>query len=112
MKWYKLALLLAIAIFISASFVYAQDVCCELTKSGQTCQYVPESECAPGVHKAQTNCYFTSFCKPVCCFIEDEGRCQANMPLATCLANNGTFSDDASCESVAQCKKGCCDFQK
>ena len=110
MKWYKLALLLAIAIFISASFVYAQDVCCELTKSGQTCQYVPESECASGAKKAQTNCYFTSFCKPVCCFIEDEGRCQANMPLATCLANNGTFSDDASCESVAQCKKGCCLF--
>ncbi|MBS3163716.1 hypothetical protein J4427_03455, partial [Candidatus Woesearchaeota archaeon] len=89
--------------------VQAAPVCCEKTTAGSTCQYVDESECAAGSKAAQTNCFFTSYCKPGTCFDLNDGRCYANMPLATCAARGETASfSDLPVESTPQCDAGCC----
>ena len=89
--------------------VKAEPVCCEKTLSALTCQYVDSSECSADSKKAPTNCVFTSFCKVGTCFDLDDGRCYANMPLATCAARGETASfSDFSVENTPQCDVGCC----
>src|SRR3989344_7515518 len=89
--------------------VNAAPVCCEKTSSGATCQYVEDSECASGSKAAPTNCYFTSYCKPGTCFDLNDGRCYANMPLATCTARGDSASfSDLPIESTPQCDVRCC----
>ncbi len=89
--------------------VSAAPVCCEKTNSGSTCQYVDNSACAAGSKAAPTNCYFTSYCKLGTCFDLSDGRCYANMPLATCTAKGETASfSDLPLESTPQCDVGCC----
>src|SRR3989344_7054788 len=57
-------------------------VCCELTKSGDYCQQVPESECKQGSLRAATTCDQTSFCKLGCSVSSSEGVCYKNAPRA------------------------------
>ncbi|MDD5133699.1 MAG: hypothetical protein PHD81_00955 [Candidatus Nanoarchaeia archaeon] len=104
----KLLIFIFISLFL-ISFVNAAQVCCEKTTDNKFCQYVDESQCAADSKKAQTNCVFTSFCTPGCCFDLSDGRCYANSPQASCLSRgeDASFAGDQNCD-VAQCNMGCC----
>ncbi len=104
----KIFLLLIFASLILVNFASAELVCCEKTISGDTCQYVDNSQCDASGKSAPTNCVFTSFCKPGCCFNLNDGRCYANMPLASCVNTEGnSFGDEPTC-NLPQCDVGCC----
>lgn len=85
-----------------------QQVCCEKTRSGNSCQYTTQDQCDPRFKSAATNCEQTSFCKLGCGFDVFSGRCFRNTPKATCgNALNCTWSESATCD-VPTCQKGCC----
>ncbi len=105
----KKILLLGFAMLLLINFASAELVCCEQTNTGDTCQYVDDSKCNADFKSAPTNCVFTSFCKPGCCFNLNDGRCYDNMPLATCVAATGdtSYGEDPECV-LPQCEVGCC----
>ncbi len=94
---------------LSLNLAYAQEVnwCCEKTLSGAYCQNAPKDQCDSGFLSSPTSCEATSFCKKGCCYDSDEGICAENVPEEACKANNGVWSDSASCE-IPQCELGCC----
>ncbi|MFA5175641.1 MAG: hypothetical protein WC413_00055 [Candidatus Nanoarchaeia archaeon] len=104
----KVFLLILVTLFL-ISFANAAEVCCEKTIDNKFCQYIDSSQCSPDGKQAQTNCAFTSFCTPGCCFDLSDGRCYANSPQAACLSRgaDASFAGDQNCD-VAQCKMGCC----
>src|SRR3989344_6161053 len=112
----EITLVMSLVFFTPFSFVSSPvtaaetSVCCEQTLSGDFCQQVPSSACAPGSLQAPTSCEQTSFCRPGCCFDkEGDGLCYANYPKALCEQQfNGRFSDDASCSQTLECSQGCC----
>lgn len=95
------------AIPINSSEVSAANKCCQKSMVGEYCQYLDESSCDGSVKSTYTTCEKTYFCQIGCCAIED-GDCFINAPRSLCSAKGGTFFDDATCSSVAQCSKGCC----
>ncbi|MBS3091931.1 hypothetical protein J4466_00775 [Candidatus Pacearchaeota archaeon] len=109
--------LLSTIIIFSASFISAQatttadtsqvSYCCEKTLSGAYCQNAQLEQCDPNFQKTPTSCESTSYCKKGCCYDSNEGICMENTPREACKANNGAWSDSASCE-IAQCNLGCC----
>ncbi|MDP4012903.1 MAG: hypothetical protein Q8R00_04845 [Candidatus Nanoarchaeia archaeon] len=85
-----------------------QQVCCEVTRSGNACQYTTQDQCDSRYKSAATNCEQTSFCKLGCGFDSDSGRCFKNTPKSTCaLTGNCTWSEGAICD-VPTCQVGCC----
>ncbi len=102
-----ISLIFSISLSISSKEVYAEQVCCEKTKTGQYCESADSTECAAGAARAPTSCEQTSFCKSGCC-AGLGGYCYNNYPKALCEKQyGGSFSDDPSC-SVSECKQGCC----
>jgi hypothetical protein len=93
-------------IYSSTEIVSAQGindyVCCEQTQNGNTCQFVPSSECSG--RTALTSCEQTSFCEQGCCYSPNTGLCSSNSPKGSC---QGQWSNDASC-NIVECQKGCC----
>ncbi len=117
----KILLIFSIIIFsfilfsltvISAQAVTSTDTsqvsyCCEKTLSGAYCQNAQFEQCDPKFQKTPTSCESTSYCKKGCCYDSNEGICMENTPREACKANNGVWSDSASCE-IVQCNLGCC----
>lgn len=95
------------AISINSQEVSAANKCCQKSVAGEYCQYVDESSCDDSTKSAYTTCEKTYFCQTGCCAV-DGGDCFVNAPRSLCSAKGGTFFDDATCSSVAQCSKGCC----
>jgi hypothetical protein len=85
------------------------NVCCEQTKQGEYCQYVPEGDCTSGVGAAPTSCDKTSYCDLGTCIDRDgEGYCYSNYPKATCESTGGIFQSEKNANKVEECAKGCC----
>jgi hypothetical protein len=106
------AVILVVLIVISlfSITVFAQEepkVCCEKTKSGESCLYTEESNCAEGSRKASATCSQTSYCKLGCCFSSLEGNCYKSTPRTTCNERNATWTDSQDC-AIEDCQKGCC----
>ncbi|MBI2109974.1 hypothetical protein HYT58_02260 [Candidatus Woesearchaeota archaeon] len=103
---------LIIAIFTVSNLkeINAQtQVCCEKATSGEYCLYTDPSNCASGFNTAPTTCDQTQFCKPSCAVDTDSGACFKSVPLAKIRSTpNMTAKIDATCNSIAECNKGCC----
>jgi len=113
---YAQILVLVCSMFAFSYMIYSIDsvsaqghefVCCEETSSGQSCQYVMESECKADSQKSPTSCEATSFCEPGCCFSENNGLCNLNTPKGDCETKDGVWFNDASC-NIKECERGCC----
>ena len=96
-----------LTIAVLASDAEAAQVCCEVTKNGNLCQYTDEVNCALGSLSAATTCEQTSFCQLGCGVSTDEGLCFENTQKAFAVSQNLTWVEDATCD-IPQCQKGCC----
>ncbi|MBX4196885.1 hypothetical protein KW805_04830 [Candidatus Pacearchaeota archaeon] len=94
----------AFAVLLASASALNATVCCEKTTSGEFCQNVPSSQCAPGSRQVQSSCDSVSYCKPGVCYDSKEGTCSSKTSQLVCNANNGTWSE----QSPPQCALGCC----
>jgi hypothetical protein len=85
-----------------------QQVCCELTKSGEFCSYTTQEQCDPKYASAPTNCERTSLCKLGCGYDTDAGRCFKNTPRAACDGKEDCVWDASESCEIPQCELGCC----
>ncbi|MDO8555757.1 MAG: hypothetical protein Q7R96_01110, partial [Nanoarchaeota archaeon] len=84
-----------------------QQVCCEKTISGNSCQYTTTDQCDPQYKTAATNCQETPFCITACCYLPEQGTCSNNVPAGTCTSNGGQSFPNPACINQ-QCQLGCC----
>ncbi len=85
-----------------------QQVCCELTKSGEFCSYTTADKCSANSKNAATSCEQTSFCKLGCAYYDSEGTFFKNTPRATCEGKEGcAWFDSPTCD-IPQAQLGCC----
>ena len=81
-----------------------ENVCCERTKSGETCTYSKQEECDTAFRSSPTTCEATDYCKIGCCFSDNTGFCNLRSTKTGC---EGQFFDSELCH-VEECGKGCC----
>src|SRR3989344_8450815 len=80
-------------IFLTTLSSAAEDnVCCEKTKSGLSCQDVTADKCAAGSRQVPSSCQSTSYCRLGYCYDSSEGTCIDKTPENVCNANHGTWS--------------------
>ncbi|MDD5193637.1 MAG: hypothetical protein PHF67_03555 [Candidatus Nanoarchaeia archaeon] len=77
--------------------------CCEETINGNSCQYVPQSEC--NLNFVPTECSETSYCKKGCCISKETGFCGKNSAERDC--GDGIWKDDLNC-NYQECRNICC----
>ncbi len=87
----------------------SNNVCCELTKPGDSCVYTSRDQCNTqnGRQISPLRCEDSFFCVDICCV--DQNSCSPNTPKSSCQTRTNTriFSDN-TCLSVSQCNLGCC----
>jgi len=88
----------------SSNFVPGYS-CCAETKTGNTCQYVPDENCTEGTSKSPNLCENTVFCEPGCCSSKDTGLCET-APKISCDNAGGVWSS-GSC-NIQKCERACC----
>src|SRR3989344_4631660 len=108
MKFNKLILIVFILIIIFNVNVQSTDVCCEQTKSGDSCIYTDRNQCeTQNNHQISPyRCEDAFFCVNICCV--DSDACYVNTPKTSCLSRNSKVFSDNTCSNVNQCNKGCC----
>jgi hypothetical protein len=77
--------------------------CCEETKKGNSCQYVPSADC--NLNFVPTECSQTSYCQKGCCISKETGKCSSNSAQRDCI--KGIWKEDGSC-NYQECKNICC----
>ena len=107
---------IGILIFASFSFAYfsgteivGADVqkCCLETNNGAFCQDLENSEeCKSSL--LSTSCEKTTNCKQVCCYDSEQGLCYPRSPIEMCVSKGGIQNQDATCNNLPECVKGCC----
>jgi len=80
--------------------------CCEETKAGNTCQYVPIENCSEGALSSPNECKNTVFCKSGCCVSQNTGLCNDATPKVSCDNAGGIWSA-GSC-NIQKCERACC----
>src|SRR3989344_8224810 len=81
------AFIFAIIILITLSSAAEDNVCCEKTKTGLSCQDVTADKCASGSRQVPSSCESTSYCKLGYCYDSSEGTCIDKTPENVCNAN-------------------------
>lgn len=94
-------------IIASVDAAQAGDVCCEETKTGNTCQDAPPEQCNPEFAMSPTLCENTNFCDIGCCVSPTTGLCNKGTGKRDCDRMGGIFDNDALC-NVEDCEMGCC----
>ena len=83
--------------------------CCQETTNGQFCQEPEESQrdlCSPGSLTQASSCAQSSFCRPGCCDLGEQGPFPS-VSKSFCDEEGGFFLPDASC-NYPQFQEGCC----
>src|SRR3989338_3078933 len=108
MKFNKLILIVFILIIIFNVNVQSTDVCCEQTKSGDSCIYTDRNNCdTQNNHQISPyRCEDVFFCVNICCV--DQDACYVNTPKNSCLSRSSKVFSDNTCSNLNQCNKGCC----
>ncbi|MEK6872666.1 MAG: hypothetical protein AABW90_01475, partial [Nanoarchaeota archaeon] len=83
----------------------AFDGCCEVTKSGNTCQDLPLDQCNENYQASPTKCEFTNYCKLGCCISPTTGICNQRTSKIDCERSGGIFKDGEAC-NIQECRKG------
>lgn len=105
---FNLLLVFAFLIISLTSLIQAEDlVCCEETRSGDFCQYVPSTECVSQNADA-TSCDSTTYCQRGTCIDDDGGTCTAGVRRATCENTPSGSWQPQDIDELYSCQKGCC----
>ena len=83
------------------------SVCCEETRTGNSCQTTSAENCNTALKTAPTDCENTDFCEIGCCISENTGLCNEMTSKRDCEKIKGVFKKGSNC-NVQECKKGCC----
>ena len=110
-----LILILSILSFpVFSENVKAQETqkgCCQKTKDGSFCRMTEQSNCESGKFNPVSSCEDDSICSSqttVCCQNPDTGICSRTSQTECSDKGFKSFTSDPSCESVSECKPGCC----
>lgn len=81
--------------------------CCELTKSGNSCQNINLDNCDLTKKTAPTKCENTDFCELGCCISPQNGLCNKKTSKIDCEKSGGRFEKGEAC-NIQECRNGCC----
>ncbi|UCD20953.1 MAG: hypothetical protein JSW08_00180 [archaeon] len=79
---------------------------------GDACRMTGDEECRllGGDWEDETLCEQTTFCEPICCYFDGDGKCEVQTARWVCLQKGGReVGDDPMC-STPMCTLGCCDM--
>ena len=106
MKLKKFLIILSLTLFLSFNFGSAEfsyDTCCKLAVNGDQCVSVDSpAECTTSV--APSDCQFTSFCRPGCCYDTELGVKDSSVLKSQCEYN---WDPDPEC-NIPGLEMGCC----
>jgi len=83
------------------------NVCCEKTKSGESCQNAPPGQCDSNFRTHNGLCEETDYCRTGCCISPKTGLCDVRTPRGKCEEEGGDFEESELCQ-INECEKGCC----
>ena len=102
------SLVFIVSIYNSGLTYAEENVCCTLTKEGNSCHYIPissVSQCDGQV--VNSRCEQVREWQPVLCDLNEEGvGCSDNLPRSICLEQGGVVLPAGS--NAPQCSLGCC----
>ncbi|MDP3919178.1 MAG: hypothetical protein Q8Q35_04740 [Nanoarchaeota archaeon] len=114
-RFVKSKAMFMIFLIIAVSFTIANldevkaaenNVCCEVTESGDTCVYTDKDNCASDSLTANTACEQTSYCEPGVC-LSDVGKCSEGVSKSTCESLDYEWYEGFSSD-YDFCQKDCC----